>query len=623
MKTIFCILFSSFIFLQNASAQTAGLDSLASAVGQLPEDTTKIRQLYDLAKKYDKENWDDGLKFFQKTYALAKQLDAREWLPKLEYAIARGHANIGRLDSALVYLEPASKGFDEQGNWKKLASCYKVFLFIYKRLGEYEKATEYAFKTLEINEEHKYTKGIALAYGKIGSLFYWLEKWDDALAYTQKSYDLAKRENLLSELAYAAQLLADLWAELGEYEKALAFQSEGLALSRQLGRKYSISNSLNSRGNILMSLKRYPEALADFEEYLKMSRNLGADRMENIALQNIGIANNLLGNYQKALPYHLNALSYIKATDLHYLESVCYEQLAASYAGMGRFDSAFFYQKLNMEISDSLLNAENTERVSELQTKYETAQKEAKITLQQGQLARQRSRLLAIVAFLAIALLAGALLFRLTRQLRKRNEEKEFLIKEIHHRVKNNLQVLSSLLHLQSRHIKDENALDAVREGQTRVEAMSLIHQKLYMGDKLAAVEMQDYLHNLGDTLLDTFGLDDGRIKIIYEVQPMHLDVDTAIPLGLIINELVTNSLKYAFPNGRKGSIEIALWKNKPGRLCLKIADDGVGKDAAPELKNSTSFGTNLVNILSKKLKGTPVVSDGEGYATLIEFGQL
>jgi two-component sensor histidine kinase len=258
--------------------------------------------------------------------------------------------------------------------------------------------------------------------------------------------------------------------------------------------------------------------------------------------------------------------------------------------------------------------------MAELQTKYETAQRDTKIALQSEQLKEERTRLWAVLAVLGIAIVGGALLFRLTRILRKRNEEKEFLIKEIHHRVKNNLQVLSSLLYLQSRHIKDNAALDAVREGQNRVEAIGLIHQKLYMGDNLSAVEMQDYLYNLGDTLLDAFGLDDDRVKINYQVEPLLLDVDTAIPLGLIINELVTNSLKYAFPADRHGTVDIALWKNGAGKLCLKVADDGVGKAGAPEPKNSTSFGTNLVNILSKKLKGTPQVLAAEGYATLIEF---
>ena len=143
------------------------------------------------------------------------------------------------------------------------------------------------------------------------------------------------------------------------------------------------------------------------------------------------------------------------------------------------------------------------------------------------------------------------------------------------------------------------------------------------MGDKLASVEMRDYLYELGDTLLDSFGLEDGRVKIIYQLEPMRLDVDTAIPLGLIINELATNSLKYAFPDSRSGQVEIALWKNGKGKLCLKVADNGVGKSGAPVLKNSTSFGTNLVEILSKKLKGKLEVSHENGYATLIEFEQF
>jgi two-component sensor histidine kinase len=296
-----------------------------------------------------------------------------------------------------------------------------------------------------------------------------------------------------------------------------------------------------------------------------------------------------------------------------------YRLLAEAYAGIAKYDSAYHFEKLRSEIKDSLLTEQTSARMSELQTKYETAQREAKIALQDDKLREQRIVIWAVAAVLAMALIAGTLLWRLSKQLRKRNEEKEFLIKEIHHRVKNNLQVLSSLLHLQSRHIKDETALDAVREGQNRVEAMGLIHQKLYMGDNLASVEMRDYLQNLGDTLLDSFGLD-GRVKITYHLQPMHLDVDTAIPLGLIINELVTNSLKYAFPDGRQGQIEISLWKNERGQLCLKVADDGVGKAGAPQLKGSTSFGTNLVEILSKKLKGKQEVMNGEGYATVIRF---
>ena len=233
----------------------------------------------------------------------------------------------------------------------------------------------------------------------------------------------------------------------------------------------------------------------------------------------------------------------------------------------------------------------------------------------------QQRTLWAIIAALAIALLGGVLLYRLTQKLRQRNAEKEFLIKEIHHRVKNNLQVLSSLLHLQSRQITDETALDAVRAGQNRVDAMGLIHQKLYMGEHVAKVEMKDYLEQFGQNMLDSFGIENDRVRIEYQVESLYLDVDTAIPLGLIINELVTNSLKYAFPNERAGAVTIALWENEQNHLCLKVSDNGVGQANAQQDGKSTAFGTNLVQMLSKKLKGTPqVMALNEGYATQVVF---
>jgi two-component sensor histidine kinase len=144
------------------------------------------------------------------------------------------------------------------------------------------------------------------------------------------------------------------------------------------------------------------------------------------------------------------------------------------------------------------------------------------------------------------------------------------------------------------------------------------------MGENLTAVDMRNYLHELGDTLLDAFGLGEEQVKIFYHLDPLRLDVDTAIPLGLIINELVTNSLKYAFPAGRTGVVEITLRQESSGKLLLRVADDGAGKAGAPTLKNSTSFGANLVDILSKKLDGKIEVSTSAGgYVTEICFNKF
>lgn len=601
------------------TAQNSRFDSLATAIATLADDTAKVHRLYDLAKTIEKENNLRGRDGLQQALTLAARLKDHKWQAAIEYALARNYIHANSFDTALVHTEASRFHAEKAQDLKSEAKAYYLFQYVYKRQGAYEKANEYAFRSLKIYEKMGDRKGIAGALSKIGSLYFALEKWQDAIDYAQQSLEIAKKEQLPDDIAYAARLMADTYAKLNENEKAIPYLNEALSIYREMGDQLQVAMALDSRGMLLSNLSKNEEALADYLESLRMCQQLGADIMLNSTYHNIGNIYYRMGNYAEALKYLQKSIAETKKAGVAMAEDKTYHQLALTFAGLGRYDSAFYYQTLSKQMRDSLMVIENTKQIAELKTQYETEKKEATITQQKEALHQERTRFWLSTALFGLALAGGLLLLRLTHTLRKRNDEKEFLIKEIHHRVKNNLQVLSSLLHLQSRHIQDDAALDAVREGQNRVEAMGLIHQKLYMGDNLASVEMRDYLHNLGDTLLDSFGIN-GQVKIIYQVQPMHLDVDTAIPLGLIINELVTNSLKYAFPEGRQGIVEIALWKNETGQLCLKVSDDGVGKSGTPKLNSSTSFGTNLVEMLSKKLKGTIQVTDSNGYATVIIF---
>jgi len=401
------------------------------------------------------------------------------------------------------------------------------------------------------------------------------------------------------------------------------------------------ANALAKIGNVLEVEKKYAEALP---YYLKLYE-AAQKKPESVKYltSNIYLTGNYLyqNQFEKALFHNRLVKQLSQKLDAKYEYALALRYDALILKKTGQFERAFneLYHYLEF-YQDTLMSKIQLEQAEEMKAKYEAEKKEAQIALQDAQLGRERLKFWAVAAGLVAALIGGFLLFKLTRQLRKRNEEKEFLIKEIHHRVKNNLQILSSLLHLQSRQITDETALNAVREGQNRVDAMGLIHQKLYMGDNVAKVEMKDYLQQFGQNMLDSFGLEDDRVQIQYELEPLYLDVDTAIPLGLIINELVTNSLKYAFPperrslpasqvsagegegaSGRPGVVTIGLWKDDQGRLCLKISDNGVGQAGAEAIKGSTSFGTNLVQMLSKKLKGKPeVLNQEEGYATFIAF---
>ncbi len=613
-----CLIFSiAPIFTQNLTPQA---DSLRRAVERLPDDTSKIRVVFRHALFLDKVNLLDNLIFLKNGQQLAQKLGATAWQPEFEMQIGRNHANSGRPDSALFHFVQARTGFQKSGNQRGEAAVLSRIRWVHNYLGDYEKALQFAIETLSIYEKIGDEAGTASALGNLGDVLYSQEKYQESADYFQKSYDLNKKLSRPAEAAVAAQGLGFAYLQLKMFEKALGFQNEALKIRRERSGPRDVATSLNARGNAFKYLKRYPEALQDYQESLKLARESGFLPLQKVCTSNIGHVYNLLGEFGKALPYLL--ASQIEIEKDNRLDNMVESQMliADAYAGLGRFDSAYFFRSRQLVLSDSLLNLENQKTMSELQTRYETNQKEVKIAGQGAEISRQKTVIWFVAGILALVLMGGFFLFRLNQKLNKRNEEKEFLIKEIHHRVKNNLQVLSSLLHLQSRNIHDEAALDAVREGQNRVDAMGLIHQKLYMGENLAAVEMQDYLQNLGDTLLDSFGLDE-RVKIKYLLYPLHLDVDTAIPLGLIINELLTNSLKYAFPDGRTGEVEIKLWTDENRKLCLQISDDGAGKPAPADAKNSTGFGSKLVQILSQKLKGKPEIFQTEnGYSTFIRF---
>ena len=198
----------------------------------------------------------------------------------------------------------------------------------------------------------------------------------------------------------------------------------------------------------------------------------------------------------------------------------------------------------------------------------------------------------------------------------KKNQENELLLKEIHHRVKNNLEVVTGLLALQSEKTGDIATKKALFEGQNRVNSIGIIHQKLYQGSNLGTIEMKDYLLSLGESILDSFGVDD-KVELKIQMEKLDLEIDTAIPLGLIINELLTNAIKYAFPKGKKGQITIKLEKNNDKILHLEVMDNGIGKS---DVIQGTGFGCELISLLCQQLNGTMKETIQNGSSFIFDF---
>lgn len=261
----------------------------------------------------------------------------------------------------------------------------------------------------------------------------------------------------------------------------------------------------------------------------------------------------------------------------------------------------------------------------DLEAKYSKEKQDQQITvlekdniLQEVKLKQQRIYLIGGAIGLMIISILSFFIYRLYIKLAGQNskisralKEKDFLLREIHHRVKNNLQVISSLLSLQSRQIKDEEIKRAINEGRSRVRSMALIHQNLYQNENLTGVNVAHYMSKLVHELFDTYKIDQNKIALNLDIQEMELDVDTMVPLGLILNELVSNCLKHAFPDNRSGSIFVSL-EHKSDNLHLKVKDNGIGTTLV-ELEESNSFGNRLIKAFSQKLKAELEVIDADG----------
>jgi two-component sensor histidine kinase len=230
---------------------------------------------------------------------------------------------------------------------------------------------------------------------------------------------------------------------------------------------------------------------------------------------------------------------------------------------------------------------------------------------------KKRSRLL--LAGLALLTIAGAaILYQYSRQRNKNNiiekqrTELEVLNREIHHRVKNNLQVISSLLDLQSEATNDSKTAEKFQEGSQRVQSMAYIHQNLYQGENIDSIDIQQYISMLTDNLMQSYNADAGKITLTADVEAIKLHSDTVIPLGMIINELVSNALKYAFKNKQQGQIQVVL-KRINEKLLLQVKDDGIGIPDSIDVSTGSSFGYKIIKAFAQKLKGLMTITNKNG----------
>ncbi len=203
-------------------------------------------------------------------------------------------------------------------------------------------------------------------------------------------------------------------------------------------------------------------------------------------------------------------------------------------------------------------------------------------------------------------------------------KEKEVMLREKHHRVKNNMQVIASLLSLQSHHITDGKALELFRDSENRVRSMALVHEKLYRSDDMSRVDFGRYLKDLGIHLFQIYRPDPTLITYRFRIADVFVAMETAVPCGLIVNELLSNALKHAFPHGRKGTISIDLIRNEEaGAFTLIVSDDGVGFPDSVDFQDTETLGLQLVNLLVGQIDGTMTLESKHGSSFTMVFREM
>lgn len=616
---VFFALFSQVVFSQNLE-----LNHLQKQFDQETKSPKKLEILNEMVQHAFDFDLKKALELSRKGVQLAENSNNKEWLPKFLEIQGRMHANMLELDSAVFYFDKAIENYKITNNQEGQATTLFKLAWIDKKKGNYEKALEKDLSALKIMESINNPRGICDALTRVSEDLTRQNRLNEALEYAEKAIKIAEQNNLEKEKYYVNFNAGNVAIAMGKYPESLNYYNKTLEIVNELDLGFlSETDILNSRGNAYKKLKKYNLAVKDYEKALSIATKINYKPGISSTIANLGELNLLAGNYQEALKYQLKTVQLQEENDDNSNLIENYNHLSNIYQKLGDYQNALTYKQKAYSLQAYISTEQSNAKMAEMLTKYETEKKEETIAIQKEKLSQQ-----AKIQGLGIGigvLLLGFLVFgffswsdrtKKNELLTAKNQENELLLKEIHHRVKNNLEIVSSLLALQSAQIDDPQTKEAMQESQNRVNSIGIVHKNLYQGTNLGSIEMKGYLLNLSENILDSFGVEE-KIQLELAMEKLELDIDTAVPLGLIINELITNTIKYAFPYSDKGIITIKMEKQAQNMLRLEISDNGIGKSSEIQ---GTGFGRQLVSLLTQQLNGTMTETIHNGTTIQLDF---
>ena len=682
MKYIYYLLMLSILAYAPKGQCSERIDSLHKALTTAQkEDTTRVNILNALSNQMTYTKTDSAIHYANRALALAKKMRYNEGQclaydllavalfqqGKTEDAIAQYEQEIaisvnksnivatyesigmlrdiqGNFQEALKNMDKALKLALEINSKPNIISAYTSIGNVRSEMGSFAEAVKDYFLALKLSEETGDQISAANIYGNLAVLHFNQNNFYEALKYDTIALALQLKVGNKQSIYRLYENMAQIYNELNKYDVALSCYMAEVKTIQEISEEYPMAGARLGIGDVYMKQRNYSNALAQFLAALEIYHKVGDQKGIADAYNSMGnlyLTTGKMGAARNALNKALTIAKKISGAEN--LEK-CYMQLTMLDSATGNWKGAFINNQLYNKYKDSVANKENAKKLVEGQMQYDfdrqhfldsmkVADKEkiADIKLKQQ---RNYTLLGVIGAFLLLVVVAGLSRTyilqkranKLKGQLLEQKEEmlyqKDILMKEIHHRVKNNLQVISSLLDLQMENINDDNAKKAMNEGMSRIKSISLIHQQLYQNEDISTIEFSKFIDDLLTQVSYVFKKPGQQITLRREVPEEFLDIDTAVPLGLILNELITNSYKYAFGNNtvgyNDGSIFISL-EHTNSQYKLVYSDSGPGLPPDYNIRRSGSMGLLVINSLSKELGGK-FSYEQEGNRFIISF---
>ncbi len=529
--------------------------------------------------------YNEALNSYRKALEAYTVLEDDSLIARVLYNIGNQYNKASVYDKAIEYIIKSTRLFEETKQQEHLAKAYQALGNLFRYEKDYEKSLEYHRKAIDIRENLDDKESLSRSYNDIGNTYKYIENYDQAIDYYKKSVEL-KQEYKNSNIAVSLQNIGEIYLKKGEYGKAEEVLLEALVNAKEARFRKNYATILVNLGKLYTLVDQDSKALL----YLNESKQIAeVEEMNDVLLD-------------------------------------CYLYLKEFYESTGRYKQALKYIDLYNIIKEEILNAEKSRITREMQIRYEVEKKQQEITLlskeniiKEAQLEKETFKNQALLLGLLFLIVLIILLVYAYRQSKRNAELQKAFLHDTQHRTKNFLQTLISLFSFQANQIDDPRAKAAVKQGESRLNAMMMIHRSLSQvtDNQAHHFNFSDYSEKLIHQLKTSYQKPDCEVSLQLDLGEVFLDTDKATPLALIVNELVSNAFKYGLSDTNAPLLKVKM-KKKGKNLTIVIKDNGKGiKDInIDELKSS---GLKLVKLFTRQLKGELQINNSSGAEFRIE----